>query len=603
MPFKWSITPPIRDKILKKKTVKGVWNRTLTVMVALVALSLVCVFVFLRLSTKYMEDNINRSLQYGVEQRQINIDFRLRSMQQLEENLIAMIYPYTYTKANRLEQYAEYAELNAIFSTYTTHEDISNVRLYLSDSKIYSHQGFTYYPLSELAQAPGVDDPAYLKQAGIHWLQTHPAALSKSPGGNQIYADVLTIAHTMRHRNDYNTLACVLMLDIEASRFDEILAADDTPGSVGYLINTEGVCLASPDRSLIREQVIDAELMEQMKEAVTGSLTSAGRVYVFSKLDYNDWYVVMNYPSGILSVANSAQSSALQVMIAVVPVISLTLVFILAYNYMLNMTLARINATLDALNTGEDDIPEKAPQLPNPLHQLERNADQMVLTVKDLMESQYRDRIAIAESQMKSLQAQIKPHFLYNTLDIIKWMILDQKNDEAAQMVNTLSKYLRQSINKGPGIIPLREELELSRNYLSIMQTRFKNRFTVNFEIEDAAQEYRIPKLSLQPLLENALLHGLIYCEKPDRELTVRAWVADGSLHIEVEDNGNGMKEETVQALMEGTIGYGLSNVRKRLAIFSKDAGSFDIFSREGVGTCIAICIPALSAASESEPT
>ena len=325
----------------------------------------------------------------------------------------------------------------------------------------------------------------------------------------------------------------------------------------------------------------------------SGCLTSGDRAYVYHRLDFNDWYLIMDYPASILSVANSAQGSVLQIMISIVMIIVLTLVFILAYNYTVNATLSRINTSLNTLNTGETEhSSEEIPQFLNPLYQLEHNADQIVLTVKDLMESQYRDRIAIAESQMKSLQAQIKPHFLYNTLDIIKWMILDQRNEEAAVMVNTLSKYLRQSINKGPGIIPLREELELSRTYLSIMQTRFKNRFTVSFEVEDEAQDCMIPKLSLQPLLENALLHGILYCEKPEKELTVRAWVADGSVHIEVEDNGNGMKEETVRALEAGTAGYGLGNVRKRLALFSKDAGEFNIFSREGFGTCIAIRIP-----------
>ena len=126
------------------------------------------------------------------------------------------------------------------------------------------------------------------------------------------------------------------------------------------------------------------------------------------------------------------------------------------------------------------------------------------------------------------------------------------------------------------------------------MQTRFKNRFTVNFEIEDEAELYQIPKLSLQPLLENALLHGILYCEKPEKELTIRAWVAEGYVHIEVEDNGNGMTEETVRALEAGTAGYGLGNVRKRLALFSKDKGEFNIFSREGFGTCIAIRIPTI---------
>lgn len=592
----WSITPPIREKILKKKPFKGVWNRTLTVMLALVTLSLVCIFAFLRFSTKYMEDNISRSLAYSVEQRQINIDFRLRSMQLLDENLIALIYPYTHSGAGISDQYAEYAELNAILSNYTAHEDISNVRLYVSDSKVYSHQGGTYYPLSSLVNAADEDTPVYVERPGMHWLETHKTVLSKSPGGSQTYGNVLTLAHTMRHRDDYDILACVLMLDVEVSKFDEMLSAEDTPDCIGYLTNDSGVCLASPDQSLLHSTVIEPDVMEQMLLQESGCLTSGERTYVYRRLNYNDWYLIMDYPASILSVANSAQGSALQVMIAIVMIIALTLVFILAYNYTVSVTLARINASLDTLNTGETEQPDtEVPKFLNPLHQLERNADQMVLTVKELMETQYRDRIAIAESQMKSLQAQIKPHFLYNTLDIIKWMILDQRNEEAALMVNTLSKYLRQSINKGPGIIPLREELELSRTYISIMQTRFKNRFTVSFEVEDAAQDCLIPKLSLQPLLENALLHGILYCEKPEKELTVRAWVADGSVHIEVEDNGNGMKEETVRALEAGTAGYGLGNVRKRLMLFSKNAGEFNIFSREGFGTCIAIRIPAVT--------
>ena len=595
MAVKWPTSPSIREKLLKKNNSASVWNRTLTVMVTLVLLSLVCIFVFLHLSTKSMEDNITRSLQHSVDQRQISIDFRLRSMQELDSNLIAMIYPYTYSNASLSEQYGEYAEISSILSTYTSHEDISNVRLYLSGSKVYSHQGSTYYTLDSLRSSVGDPTPIYLERAGMYWLQTHQIPLSKSPGGNQVPTYVLTLAHTMRERSDYNRLACVLMLDIEVSKFSEMLSSDGVADSYGYLINSQGICLASPDETLIQKAVIHQELMNQILLEESGCLTDSDRVYAYRKLEHNDWYVVMNYPASILSIANETQGSMLKVMITVVLIISLTLVFILAYNYTTNATLARINASLDALNTGENNEPdEAASRFPTPLHQLEHNADQMVLAVKDLMESRYRDRIAIAESQMKSLQAQIKPHFLYNTLDIIKWMILDQRNDEAAQMVNSLSRYLRQSINKGPGIIPLREELELSRTYISIMQTRFKNRFTVNFEIEDAAELYQIPKLSLQPLLENALLHGILYCEKPEKELNIRAWVADGFVHIEVEDNGNGMTQETVQALEAGTAGYGLGNVRKRLALFSKDKGEFNIFSREGFGTCIAIRIPAI---------
>lgn len=599
MAFNWSVTPPIREHILKKKITKGVWNRTLTVMVILATLSLVCVFTFLHFFAKNMEDNIGRSLQQSVEQRKNSIEFRLDSIQQLGTNLIAMIYPYTYSGAALEDQYEEYLELNSILTPYTTQDYVSNVRLYLSNEKVYSHQGGTYFTLGSLRNSSDIDFQL-LEKAGQRWLETRIVPLSKIPGDSQTSANVLSLAHSMRDRNDYNELACVLMIDIEVSRFDEILLSNDAEGSRGYLINEQGICLASPVQELIGETVVPMRLISRLKDNESGRMELSDRLYVYHRLDCNNWYVVMDYPINILSTASGPQSNILQIMIFVVMIITLTLVFIVAYNYTVNVTLARINASLHALNADETQPPEEIPQFLNPLHQLEQNADQMVLTVQELMENRYKDQLAIAESQMKSLQAQIKPHFLYNTLDIIKWMILDQRNDEAALMVNTLSKYLRQSINKGPGIIALREELELSKTYLSIMQTRFKNRFTVNFEIEDAAEMYQIPKLSLQPLLENALLHGILYCEKPEKELTVRAWVADDSVHIEVEDNGNGIKDETVRELEAGTIGYGLGNVRKRLALFSKDAGEFHIFSREGFGTCIAIRIPAITAGTDT---
>ena len=108
---KRSIPTHVRDNILRRKNFRVVWNRTLKIMLLLVLLSLLCIFTFLRYSAKYMEENISRSLQHSVEQRKINIDSRLRSLAQLDESLIALIYPYTYSNANLSSQYNEYAEL------------------------------------------------------------------------------------------------------------------------------------------------------------------------------------------------------------------------------------------------------------------------------------------------------------------------------------------------------------------------------------------------------------------------------------------------------------------------------------------------------------
>ena len=194
------------------------------------------------------------------------------------------------------------------------------------------------------------------------------------------------------------------------------------------------------------------------------------------------------------------------------------------------------------------------------------------------MDARYRDRLAISEYQMESLQAQIKPHFLYNTLDVIKWMILDKNPDDSVWMVNALSRYLRMSINKGEAIVPLSDELDLTRTYLGIMQKRFSHQFEVEYD------------------LENALLHGILYCDKTEKRLVIRAWRSSRAFGVEIEDNGNGMAPETAQKLTELDIrtskSYGVANVHKRLDIFGQGKCKFYISAREGIGTCVMIELP-----------
>ena len=269
-----------------------------------------------------------------------------------------------------------------------------------------------------------------------------------------------------------------------------------------------------------------------------------------------------------------------------------------AYSLNLNRTVSRLNAaihTLDAEN-GTGNTASCAGRRKGGLITLERDTEQIVRSIAAVVDARYRDRLAISEYQMESLQAQIKPHFLYNTLDVIKWMILDKNPDDSVWMVNALSRYLRMSINKGEAIVPLSDELDLTRTYLGIMQKRFSHQFEVEYDLDQAAMECLIPKLSLQPLVENALLHGILYCDKTEKRLVIRAWRSSRAFGVEIEDNGNGMAPETAQKLTELDIrtskSYGVANVHKRLDIFGQGKCKFYISAREGIGTCVMIELP-----------
>ncbi|WP_426452768.1 cache domain-containing sensor histidine kinase [Paenibacillus sp. S-38] len=202
---------------------------------------------------------------------------------------------------------------------------------------------------------------------------------------------------------------------------------------------------------------------------------------------------------------------------------------------------------------------------------------------KELAERVVQSELKEREAELRALQAQIKPHFLYNTLDSIYWMAVLQKNHDIAQMAVSLSESFKLSLNKGQETIPVFKELKHIEHYMTIQNIRYNNRFRFEVEVEPAIMGMEIMKLLLQPLVENAIYHGL---EPKVGEGTIRlTGVRDGDyLLFTVEDDGVGMADVSVT---EG--GYGLRNVRERLQLSYGPTSSLTVQSEEGRGTRIEV--------------
>lgn len=228
---------------------------------------------------------------------------------------------------------------------------------------------------------------------------------------------------------------------------------------------------------------------------------------------------------------------------------------------------------------------------------LSKSFNLMMSRIKELMDRIVVEQNAQRESELKALQNQINPHFLYNTLDSIVWLIENDKNKEASQMVVALAKLFRISISRGRNIITIKDELEHARSYLIIQSFRYADAFKYEFDVEEEVLEYTTMKLILQPLIENAIYHGLK--NRIDEGLIkISVHREQDNIVFAVSDNGYGMKEEKIAQLYTNFYnphlndGVGLKNVYLRLVLYYGKEADLQITSELDEGTTIKIIIP-----------
>lgn len=231
------------------------------------------------------------------------------------------------------------------------------------------------------------------------------------------------------------------------------------------------------------------------------------------------------------------------------------------------------------------------------VEELDESFRQMMIRIKDLANKLIEEQENQRKSELKALQNQINPHFLYNTLDSIIYMIDQGKNDTAERMITALSKFFRISISRGKTIISFKDEIEHARNYLLIQKLRFGDKFEYTIDVDPKLYEMWTIKLILQPIVENAIAHGLKEYQGVGK-IEITGKIEDKLIHLEVKDNGYGILdskiEEIYASFKDKNIhnGVGLKNVYERLKIYYGDLADVKITSTLDVGTTIHLYIP-----------
>ncbi|NQX69726.1 sensor histidine kinase [Paenibacillus alba] len=216
---------------------------------------------------------------------------------------------------------------------------------------------------------------------------------------------------------------------------------------------------------------------------------------------------------------------------------------------------------------------------------LQRSFNKMSTRIKALIEEVYQAQISKQESEMKLLYAQINPHFVYNTLDIIQWSALRIEAKEIAELTESLAKFLRLSLNEGKEHISVAEEVMEVSKYMQIINYRYRGTIQFMTDVEEGLDEMIMIKMILQPLVENAVIHGIRPKKGKAGTIVVRAYREEAYLYLEVIDDGVGMTAERLQQLFETeTRGYGVKNVHQRIQVYYGEECGLQFYSGPGLG-------------------
>ena len=363
-----------------------------------------------------------------------------------------------------------------------------------------------------------------------------------------------------------------------------------------YIISEEGGIVYHPQQQMIFAGLKDEDT-ERASALGDGAHYDDDVIYTLASLPESSWRVVgVSYTDELVS--SAAQTARL--------VFLMVALFCVAAAVLISMLFSRsvtvpVRSLADAMREFEEN-PEDFHYEPGgrnfyELETLSSSFQHMVRIVQELMERVHQEEITLRKTELKALQAQINPHFLYNTLSSIQWMCERGENEDAVEMVGALGKLFRISISRGQELIPIREEMQHARSYLIIQSHRYRDQFDYEFRVEEGVEDCLCNKITIQPLVENAIYHGID--RMVDRgHIRISARGEGEDVVMCVEDNGVGMTQEQCESILRkdrtDSSGIGLKNVDDRLKIYFGESYGVRIESEPDRGTRIFVRFPQL---------
>ena len=391
----------------------------------------------------------------------------------------------------------------------------------------------------------------------------------------------------------------VFFIDLNYSAISE-LCDQSMVGNQGYafIVDADGNIVYHPQQQQLYNELQTENIdlvMNAGSDIVTWGDGINKKMYSISRAEKTGWTVVdCVRVEELLRRSNEAQSIYVLVAIGLMAV---ALFFSRFVAKSITLPIQRLCDSMERVQEGDFSVSDIVVDSENEIGSLTKSFNVMTQRIHELMAQNIREQEAKRKSELKALQSQINPHFLYNTLDSIIWMAEGKKNEEVVLMTASLARLLRQSISNEDELVSIGQEIEYARGYLTIQKMRYKDKLEFRIEVEPSILNIRLIKLVLQPVIENAIYHGLKYKESRGL-LLVKGFMKNGNAVLQVIDDGVGMDQETLDHIYERhkvdyhSNGVGIYNVQKRLQLYYGNEYGIVYESKPGEGTTATITIP-----------
>ena len=461
------------------------------------------------------------------------------------------------------EKYTEIADpLLSIPKAY--HDAIKSIELFADSIKI-SHE-YTLAPLDKMKEAWWSEE---LKDdVRIQWEV------------DQDRKEVAAVRKIYRSQK----LDAVLCITLDYNKIFQPFTNILTEENGGIVTDKKGTILYS--RSNLKELKSDcSDNISSMLPLVKQSCA-----YTQTKSDENDW-IFYYYKS-----QNAISGSVRRILIEEIPLIAGCLFIIVVLGLLFSRVFTRkieeLTRNMDQVNHGSREVTVYSDSN-DEIGIMVNSFRKMMDEINRLIDEVYVNKIALKEYELKALQAQINPHFLYNTLSMMNWMAIRSNQMDISKVTLALSTFYRTALSKGEDVVTVENCIQNTKAYLEIQLVMHDHGFTVDWEIDPTIKNEKMPKLLLQPIVENAIEHGIDEKEEGDKNLSLSFRGKEDVVEITVRDNGKGMEQEKAEKLVTYQAkGYGLKNVNDRIHLLYGDEYGIQIFSELGIGTTVVMRFP-----------